>query len=100
MSQPDAAFWDERYAAGRTPWDQPEPPRAFADFLKQRLPGGRAFVPGCGSGYEIRALHEAGWETLGIDYSHAAVARAQKILGPKAELVRYGDFFASVVSRN
>jgi SAM-dependent methyltransferase len=88
MSQPDAAFWDERYAAGCTPWDQPEPPRAFADFLKHRQSGGRAFVPGCGSGYEIRALHEAGWETLGIDYSHAAVARAQKILGPKAGLVR------------
>lgn len=94
MTQADAAFWDERYAVGRTPWDQPKPPRAFADFLKRRQPIVRAFVPGCGSGYEIRALHEAGWETLGIDYSRAAVARAQTILGPLSGLVRYGDFFA------
>ena len=94
MNEPGATFWDERYAAGRTPWDQPQPPRIFADFLSRQRPAGRAFVPGCGSGYELRALHESGWQTLGIDYSRAAVARAQNILGALAELVRYGDFFA------
>jgi len=93
MNEPDATFWDERYAAGRTPWDQPKPPQVFMDFLKRHGRAGRAFVPGCGSGYELCALHEAGWNTLGIDYSRAAVARAHKVLGPLAELVRYGDFF-------
>lgn len=93
MNDPDAAFWDTRYLCGRIAWDQPEPPRAFADFLSRRQPAGRAFVPGCGSGYEIRALHAAGWTTLGIDYSLAAVTRAHKVLGPLAGLVRHGDFF-------
>jgi thiopurine S-methyltransferase len=55
---------------------------------------GRALVPGCGAGYEIRALHEAGWPVQGIDFCSAAVDRAQEILGPLAPLVRLGDFFA------
>ena len=93
MTEFGATFWDQRYAAGRIPWDQPKPCRIFTDFLNRHRPAGRAFVPACGSGYELCALHEAGWETLGIDFSRAAIARAKKILGPLASLVQSGDFF-------
>lgn len=94
MNEPDARFWDERYAAGRIPWDQPKPPRVFMNFLTRHRHAGRALVPGCGSGYEVCALHKSGWKTVGIDYSPAAIARAQTILGPLSELVQHGDFFA------
>ncbi len=87
-------FWDQRYAAGKTPWDQRAIPSRLAEFLHRTPVSGRALVPGCGSGYEIRLLHERGWAVLGLDFSAVAVARAQKELGPLAALVREGDFFA------
>ncbi len=87
-------FWDQRYAAGKTPWDQREVPGNLRDFLQRTPVSGRALVPGCGSGYEIKTLHELGWTVLGLDFSTAAVAQAQRQLGPLGDLVRAGDFFA------
>lgn len=87
-------FWDQRYAANKTPWDQHGVPAGLMEFLRRTPVSGRALVPGCGSGYEIKALHEAGWSVLGLDFSAAAVARAQRELGPLGSLVRQGDFFA------
>lgn len=87
-------FWDQRYASGKTPWDQRSVPGRLADYLSRTPAAGRAFVPGCGSGYEIKTLHERGWPVLGLDFSAAAVARAQRELGSLGHLVRVGDFFA------
>jgi SAM-dependent methyltransferase len=75
-------------------WDGGGVPRALTEFLTRHPRGGKALVPGCGSGYEIRALAAAGWDALGLDFSPAAVARARAILGPLlAERVRAADFF-------
>ncbi len=87
-------FWDQRYTAGKTPWDQHGVPKRLDEYLARTSVAGRALVPGCGSGYEIRRLHECGWPVLGIDFSPAAVTRAQEELGPLAHLVRVADFFA------
>lgn len=87
-------FWDQRYAAGKTPWDQRGVPICLTDFLRRTPVSGRAFVPGCGSGYELKSLHERGWPVLGLDFSAAAVAQAQCRLGTLGHLVRVGDFFA------
>ncbi|RXK55126.1 methyltransferase domain-containing protein [Oleiharenicola lentus] len=87
-------FWDQRYASGKTPWDQHGVPECLRDYLKRTPVSGRALVPGCGSGYEILTLHECGWPVLGLDFSPAAVAQAQRQMGPLAQLVRVGDFFA------
>jgi thiopurine S-methyltransferase len=87
-------FWDQRYCAGKTPWDQRGVPACLQEFLRRTPAGGRALVPGCGSGYEIRTLHDAGWAVLGLDFSTAAVAQARRVLGPLGHLVRHGDFFA------
>ena len=54
---------------------------------------GRAFIPGCGSGYEVKAFHAAGWQVMAIDFSPIAVERAKGLLGPLGELVVLGDFF-------
>lgn len=87
-------FWDQRYASGKTPWDQRGVPVQLANHLNRTPASGRALVPGCGSGYEIKALHERGWPVLGLDFSAMAVKRARQELGPLAALVREGDFFA------
>jgi hypothetical protein len=90
----ESSFWDQRYASGRVPWDHRGVPVRLAEFLARNPAGGRAFVPGCGAAYEVRALHDAGWSVLGLDFSAVAIARARAVLGPCADRVHQGDVFA------
>jgi SAM-dependent methyltransferase len=87
-SRPD--FWDTRYRDGVTPWDAGRVPPKLVEWLGSQPPGRRVLVPGCGSGYEVRAFAERGDEVLGIDFSDAALERARKLALP----VRKADFFA------
>jgi len=95
MSHPSRPeFWDERYAAGKTPWDYGGVPPQLRHYLAARPNGGRALVPGCGSGHEIAAFHAAGYDVTAIDFAPAAVERARANLGPRlGERVLLGDFF-------
>ncbi len=91
----EPAFWDERYHAGRTPWDAGRVPAQFSAWLARTPVAGRAFVPGCGHGYEVAALADAGWPVLGLDFSAAAVARAGALVASRPDAtVRQGDLFA------
>jgi len=87
------AFWDTRYRDGVTPWDAAGVPPSLAAFLP-RIPVSRVLIPGCGSGYEVRAFAERGHEVLAIEFSDAAIDAAQRALGPLADRVRKADFFA------
>ncbi len=96
MPREDAArpeFWEKRFRENFTPWDAGRVPAALEQFLKTEPRDQRVLIPGCGSGYEVRAFAEAGLETLAIDFAPAAVERAQRTLGPIARLVRLEDFF-------
>ena len=86
-------FWDSRYAAGKTPWDLGGVPGALRSFLARVESPGRVLIPGCGSGYEVQAFHDAGFEVTAIDFSAAAMERAGRILGPLRRCVIAGDFF-------
>jgi SAM-dependent methyltransferase len=86
-------FWDSRYRAGRTPWDFGGIPSALSKFLQAASPQ-RVLIPGCGSGYEVRAFHERGWDVLAADYSPAAIERARQVLGTLADKNVLADFFA------
>jgi SAM-dependent methyltransferase len=88
-----ADFWDSRYAAGKTPWDLGGVPAALRSFLERTNPPGRVLIPGCGSGYEVQAFYDAGFEVTAIDFSPVAVERAAHILGPLQSCVIPGDFF-------
>ena len=85
-------FWDARFAGGKTPWDCHGVPDKLVNYLS-RTPPGRALIPGCGSAYEVAALHAAGWSIAAIDFSPVAVDRARSLLGPLGNLVVCGDFF-------
>ncbi len=93
-----AAFWDERFAAGVTPWDARGAPPAFGRWLASGggpAAGARVLIPGCGAAYEVEALDARGCEVLAIDYSAEAIGRARAVLG--AELgsrLLQADFFA------
>ena len=77
-----------------TPWDAGGVPPKLAQWLATQSGGRRVLVPGCGSGYEVRAFAEHGDDVLGIDFSDAALGAAQRTLGGLAARVRQADFFA------
>ena len=91
VSGPD--FFDNRYAAGKMPWDFGGVPDSLKVFLAKHPGPGRVLIPGCGSGYEIEAFASRGWDVIGLDFSTVAVARARRLLGPLADKVHQGDFF-------
>jgi SAM-dependent methyltransferase len=92
-------FWSERFEQQFTPWDRGGVPvalqRFVAGFQAQRSGNKRpvALIPGCGTGYEVAYLSEAGWDVIAIDFSPAAVAAARAVLGVWAERVVQADFF-------
>jgi SAM-dependent methyltransferase len=94
-AQPD--FWQERFAAGFTPWDAGGVPPPFTRWLRSlgRGRGRRVLVPGCGAAYEVAALDAAGFAVTAIDYAAAAVARARVVLGDALadRTLRQADFF-------
>jgi SAM-dependent methyltransferase len=91
-------FWDERFAAGYTPWDARGVPPALARFVAREKAalGPRVLIPGCGSAYEAAALDAAGFAVTAIDYSPQALARARAVLPATvaARVLRQADFFA------
>ena len=91
----EAGFWDLRYDASFAPWDAGRVPQRLRRFIATHAPA-RALVPGCGSAYEVRALAEAGWDVLGIDFSASALAAARPVLGPFEARVRQADFFGAL----
>lgn len=86
------AAWDARYAATDIPWDMGEVSPPLVCFRQEGiLPVGRqVLVPGCGSGYEVAYLAEAGYEAVGADFSSQAVAAARRIAGtvPNARIIQ------------
>lgn len=89
-----AGFWDTRYRGGVTPWDAGGVPGSLRRWLDGNPRPRRVLVPGCGTGYEVRAFHERGHEVHGLDFSAAAVEAAHRALGELSRLVEQGDFFA------
>ena len=88
-----AAFWDERFRKGFTPWDQRGVQSAFRSFTARTEPR-PVLIPGCGSAHEALWLARAGWPVRAIDFSADAVAAARAQLGAFASLVEQADFFA------
>jgi SAM-dependent methyltransferase len=90
-SKPD--YWDTRYRGGVTPWDGAGVPPRLMKWLQTASPG-RVLIPGCGTGYEVRAFYEHQFEVVAIEFSDAAIEAAQRELGPLGNLVKKADFFS------
>jgi len=70
--------WDELYRRRETPWEKGKPHPALLDFLEENGPlRGKIFVPGCGSGHDVRALSKPENHVLGIDLATRAMAKAK-----------------------
>ena len=90
-SKPD--FWDKRFREKFMPWDAGRVPEPLERFIARHTQRGRLLIPGCGTGYEVRFLAQAGFEVTAIDFSEEAIEAARRELGPHAHLLRLADFF-------
>ncbi|CAK9786981.1 Thiopurine S-methyltransferase [Cutaneotrichosporon oleaginosum] len=98
-------MWEHRWDSKNTAWDQGKVHPALAAFLESQaavdagIPTtGRAFVPGCGQGYDVDLFARRGLDTTGLDVaptgakSADAWVKAQTGQKGRAEVV-CGDFF-------
>lgn len=87
------AFWESRYREHITPWDAGDTPERLRSYAATLKAGARILIPGCGSAYEAAYLAQRGFDVLAIDFSPAALAAAQTILGDRRDIARLADFF-------
>ncbi|MGF1469782.1 MAG: methyltransferase [Sandaracinaceae bacterium] len=92
--------WEQAWTEGRTPWDAGEPAPALTDLLAapERPRGRRVLVPGCGSGYDVFAFGEAGYEAVGLEVAPSAAerfraARRERGLDEARARIVVEDFF-------
>lgn len=92
-------FWDERFDQSFTPWERGGAPLQLRRFVAAAERPLAALIPGCGSAHELLLMCAAGWDTVAIDFSGVAVARARALAGPWADRIVEADFFAYVPAR-
>ena len=102
--------WQQHWEQAHTPWDAGQSAPALLHLLQaptsiaaalvtstsQSKP--RALVPGCGTGYDVFALAEAGFTALGLDLApalepHFQRAREKANISAEAATLKVGSFF-------
>ena len=89
-----ATFWDLRFEADFTPWDHGGVPRDLVSFVAQQSASLTTLIPGCGNAPEVCFLADAGWPVTAIDFSQAAITRAQTRFSAHQALIQHADFFS------
>jgi len=85
--------WEQLYREGETPWEKGAAHPALIQWLGENSLSGRVLVPGCGLGYDVRALAAIGAEVLGLDIAPFAIAAARAFPRRGHESYVLGDFF-------
>ncbi len=72
-------YWEARYQAADMPWEKGAPSPGLVDFLaaNPKLKRGTVCVPGCGSGHDVRAFAQAGFDAFGFDVAPSAITSAE-----------------------
>ena len=91
--------WEQLYREGETPWEKGAPHPALIRWLNENPLSGRVLVPGCGFGYDVRALAATGAEVVGLDMAPFAIAAAGKFPRCGRESYVVGDLFDPGVMR-
>ena len=73
-------YWESHYQSGDMHWDKGAPSPGLVDFLAvhPELPRGSVCVPGCGTGHDVRAWAQAGFNALGCDIAPSAIRLARE----------------------
>ena len=104
----DPKFWNLRFEAAFTPWDQGGIPEYLRQYIADRQSAApstpskkyRVLIPGCGFAHEVKLFADLGWNVTAIDFSPAAVAQAKHALGAGsalASMVKEQDFFGEAL---
>ncbi len=77
MAGPDRQFWQDHFDRNELPWDRgaagPHLRRWLDDgTLTAHDLAGPIAVPGCGSGHDVLALAQRGFDVIAIDYAQGA----------------------------
>ncbi len=87
--------WEAAYRRGDTPWEKGKAHPALIDFLAENgPPTGEIFVPGCGSGHDVRVLSTPANHVVGIDLAPLAIAKAKSFPNVGNEEYLLADLFA------
>ncbi len=94
--------WDSAYQESNTPWDKGAAAPPLEEWLAGALPlasalsAGRWLSPGCGLGYDVRALAERLPDAsfVGADISPTALNAAREFENPTSVQFRELDIFA------
>ena len=72
MSESD---WEPRYVTGDMPWEKGEASPGLVDFLARQgeLARGHVAVPGCGTGHDVSAWAQAGFQANGFDLAPSVI---------------------------
>ena len=73
-------FWENRYQTQDMPWEKGAPSPGLVDFLAAHpeLPRGTVCVPGCGTGHDVRAWAQAGFDAYGFDIAPSGIRLANE----------------------
>lgn len=101
--------WATLWKKDLTLWDLGKPTPLMIDEVTRAVVEGRlrlsdsTLVPGCGAGYDVKALAQAGFKkVVGLDIAEEAVQRAREVLGDSTPggQVLCGDFFDTTALPN
>ena len=90
------ADWQDHYESNDLGWDLGQVAPPFVKLWEEeKLPVGKALVPGCGRGHEVIFLAENGFEVTAIDFSKGAVTYLERALEERnlSGRVLHQDFF-------
>jgi SAM-dependent methyltransferase len=75
-----SSFWEARYQSRDMPWEKGAPSPGLVDFLAAHpeLARGTVCVPGCGTGHDVRAWAQAGFQAFGYDIAPSAIRLAKQ----------------------
>ncbi|MGD0260484.1 MAG: methyltransferase domain-containing protein [Verrucomicrobiota bacterium] len=76
----NSSYWESRYQSRDMPWEKGAPSPGLVDFLAAHpeLPRATICVPGCGTGHDVRAWAQAGFQAFGCDIAPSAIRLANR----------------------
>lgn len=98
MTKLDRDYWNERYRVADTGWDIGGPSLPLTTYIDQLTDkNSRILIPGCGNGYEVEYLLNAGYKQITVidiapDLTKALRTRFQQWVGKELQ-IRTGNFF-------